>query len=179
MTQPHHQFFDFYRASLRATGDSIGWSLEGAERLRSHQLAVIKEAQAAHAEVSAMINDAKGFEDLAAIPGKLANIQSRTMLSYWGGLYRMASESQSEVASRMQAQMEQIRDNSQKMLGATTDGQVPMLAALQPLVNAASSVYALGTRATEEATKFATGTWKTAGAVSTRGTDVNRHQRAA
>lgn len=179
MTQPHHQFFDFYCASLRATGDTIGSSLEGAERLRSHQLAVIKEALAAHAQVSAMINDAKGFKDLAAIPGKIADIQSRTMISYWSGLCQMASESQSEMARRMQAQMEQIRENSQKMLGATTDGQAPMLVALQPLVNAASSVYALSARATEEATKFATGTWKTAGAGSTRRTGVNQHQKSA
>jgi len=179
MTQPNNHLFDFHRASLKATGDTIRWSLEGTERLRSHQLAAITEALASHAQVTAMVNEAKDFEELVAVSGKLVNIQSRTMISYWNGLYQMASESQTEVARRMQTQAEQIRENSRKILGVSTAGQAPMLAALQPLVDAASSVYDLSARATEEATKFATGAWKTASAGTTRRTGVNGHQKSA
>lgn len=155
MTQPQYEFFDFYRAGLKAAGGTIKTSLEDAQRLRNQQLSAIKESLASHAQVATMVDDAKGFEDLAAVPGKLFDIQCQAVLSYWNGIYQMASESQNEVTSRMQAQAEQVRENFQKVLGAATNGQNPMRAALLPLVNIASSALALSARANEEATKLA------------------------
>lgn len=178
MTQPQYQFFDLYRASLKTAGDAIKAPLEFSERLRNRQLSAIKESLAAHARVAAIVDNAKGVEDLVGVPGNLVDIQCQTVISYWNSIYQIASESQTEFAKRMQAQAEQIRENSQKILGAGTDGQLPMMAALQPLVNAASSAYALSVRATEEATKLAATQLATAHA-GTRGSSGNGHRKAA
>ena len=164
MTNPQDQFFDFYRAGLKVAGDLIGVSLEGAERLREQQLAAINEALASHARAVAEIDDAKSFEELVAVQGKLASAQYQTVIGYWNGVYQVAGESQAEVTRRVQAQAEQIRENFQKTLGAATGGSVPIMAALQPLVDVASSAYALTARATEEATKLAAAQLATANA---------------
>lgn len=164
MTNPQDQFFDFYRAGLRATGDMIKASLEGAERLRRQQLVAIEEALASHAQAVAEIDAAKGFEGLVAVQGRLASTQYQTVIGYWNDLYQAAGESQAEITKRVQAQAEQIRDSFQKTLAAIPGGSVPMMAALQPLVDAASSAYALTARATEEATKLAAAQIATANA---------------
>ena len=164
MTNPQDQFFDFYRAGLKATGDMIRASLEGAERLRKQQLAAIEEALASHARVVVEIDDAKGFEELVAVQGKLASAQYQAAIGYWNGIYQAAGESQAEVTRRVQAQAEQIRENFQKTLGAAPGGSVPMMQALQSMVDAASSAYALTARATEEATKLAAAQVATANA---------------
>ena len=155
MTNPQDQFFDFYRAGLKASGDIIRASLESAERLRRRQLAAIDEALTLHARTVAEIDDAKGFEELVAVQGKLAGAQYQTLIGYWNGIYQAAGESQAEVTKRVQAQAEQMRDTFQKTLAAAPGGSVPMMAALQPLMDMASSAYALTARATEEAAKLA------------------------
>lgn len=157
MTNPQDQFVDFYRAGLKATGDMLRASLEGAERLRTQQLAAIGEALAAHEQSVAEISQAKGFEELFAVQAKIAGAQSQAVIGYWNGLYQAAGENQAEINKRVQAQVEQIRDNFQQALSAAPGGSVPMMQALQSLVDATSSAYALTARATEEAAKLAAG----------------------
>lgn len=164
MTNAQDQFFDFYRAGLKTTGEMITASLEGAERLRKQQLAAISEALASHASVVAEIDEAKGLEELVAVQGKLASAQYQTVIGYWNGIYEAAGESQANVTRHVQAQAEQIRENFQKTLGSATGGSVPIMAALQPLIDAASSVYAFTARTTEEATKLAAAQVATANA---------------
>ena len=164
MTNPQNQFFNFYRAGLQVAGDLIGVSLESAERLRGQQLAAINEALASHARAVAELDEAKSFDELVAVQGKLASAQYQTVIGYWNGIYQVAGESQAEVTRRVQAQAEQIREDFQKTLGVATGGSVPIMAALQPLVDVASSAYALTARATEEATKFAAAQFATADA---------------
>ena len=155
MTNPQDQFFDFYRAGLKASGNMIRASLEGAERLRKQQLAAISEALASHARTVAEIDGAKGFDELVAAQGKLASAQYETVIGYWSSIYQAAGESQADVTRHVQAQAEQIRESFQKTLVANPGGSAPIIAALQPLIDAASSAYALTARATEEATKLA------------------------
>lgn len=164
MTNPQDQFFDFYRAGLKASGDMIKASLEGAERLRTQQLTAINEALAAHARAVAEIDHAKGFEELVAVQGKLAAAQYQTVIDYWNGIYQAAGESQAELSKRVQAQAEQIRENFQKTLGAAPSGSAPIIAALQPLMDVASSAYVLTARAAEETAKLAAAQLATANA---------------
>lgn len=178
MAQPQDLFFDCYRSGFKVASDMLKSALESAAGLRHHQLAATKESLASHAQVAAVVDNAKDFEDMVAVPGKLANIQFQAMLSYWNGFYQMASESQTEVARRIQAQIEQNRENFQKIPGVGTDGSIPVMTALQPWVNVASTVYELSARATEEAAKLAAARLATANA-GVRGTSGNGHRKAA
>lgn len=164
MTNPQDQVLDFYRASLKATGDIITASLKAAERLRTQQLAAISAALGSHERAVAEIDAAKGFEELVAVQGKLASAQYQSVVDYWNGICQSAGQGQAEVTRQVQAQAAQIRENFQKALGAGSGGSNPMMAALQPLVDAASSAYAMTARATEEATKLAAAQLATANA---------------
>lgn len=155
ISQSQAELFDFYRASLKATGSATRVSLEGTVRLRTTQLRVIDEALAEHARLNAEIDAAKNLEDLLAVSGKLAGAQYQTLISYWGAIYEAIGENQVEVACLVESQAEQIHFDLQGTLGSAPGNPVPVLAALQPLMEAASSAYALTARATAEATKLA------------------------
>jgi hypothetical protein len=155
ISQSQAELFDFYRASLKATGSATRVSLEGTVRLRTTQLRVIDEALAEHARLTAQIDAAKGLEDLLAVSGKLAGAQYQTLISYWGAIYEAIGENQVEVARLVESQAEQIHFDLQGTLGTAPGNPVPVLAALQPLMEVASSAYALTARATAEATKLA------------------------
>lgn len=164
MTNPQEQFLDLYRAGLKATGDMMKVSLQGAERLRTQQLAAINEALSAHAQAIAEINSAKGIDELVAVQAKLAGTQYQTVISYWTCLGQAATEQQVEITKQVQVQVAQIRDNFQQALNAVPSGPDPITRALQSLVDATSSAYALTARATEEAAKLAAAQVATANA---------------
>ena len=155
MMNSQQQLLDFYRAGLSATGDMMRASFEGAERLRTQQLAAIKEALAAHVSAVAEIKDAKGIDELVAIQAKLAGTQYQTVIGYWSSVGEAAREQQLDITRRVQAQIAQIRDNVQQALGAAPAGFEPFVQALRSLVDTTSAAYALTARATEEAAKLA------------------------
>ena len=155
MTHPENQFFDFYRASLKTTGDTARASLEAFVRLRKRQLECIEEALVTHASVLAEINAAKDISELISASGKLAGAQYQTLISHWNGICEAVGENQAEVSRLMQSQVEQIRDSFHNTLGAAPDAPLPILAALQPLMEVASSAYVLTARATAETAKLA------------------------
>ena len=151
MTQMQHSFFDFYRIGFKSASDLARSSLEGAARLRNHQLAVIQDALASHAQVAALVNEARGPNELIALPAHLASLQTRTMMTCWAGFFQLASEQQIETAGRLKAQAEQGCDNLRQMFTAGSQGPASMMAALQPLFGTASSAYGLGRRMGEQA----------------------------
>lgn len=155
MTQPQDQFFDFYRATLKATSDATRASLEGAARLRRKQLANIEEALATHSRVVTQLDAAKDLNQLIAASGELAGAQYQTLISYWNGIYEAVSENQADVSRLVQAQVEHFRDDFPSTLVAAPAVPMPVLAALQPMMEVASTAYALTARATAEATKLA------------------------
>ena len=163
MTHPQDQFLDLYRAGLKAAGDMMRASLEGAERMRSQQLAAIGEALAANARTAAEIGNARSFEELVALQGRLAAAQYESVIGYWSSLGQLAGEQQAEITRRVQAQVEQIRDGFNRALGALPGASDPMARAMQSLVEATSSAYALTAQATEEAAKLAAAQAATAG----------------
>ncbi|MEO6320257.1 MAG: phasin family protein [Polaromonas sp.] len=141
MTQTQHPFFDFYRAGFRAASDMARASLEGAARLRNHQLAVIQDALDSRVQVAALVNDARGPNEFIALPAHLASLQARTMMACWASFCQLASEQQIEAAGRLKEQAGQGCENLSQMV-----------AALHPLYSAASSACDLGRRAGEDAT---------------------------
>lgn len=155
MTQPQSQLFDYYRASLKATSDATRAYLEGAVRLRTQQLAGIDEALTTHTEVVTELNAAKDLEELILVSRKLANAQYQSLVAYWSGIFEAIGENQAGVMRLVQTQVEQIRTDFQGKLGADADTPAPILAALQPLMEVASSACALTARATEQAARLA------------------------
>ncbi|MGV8805568.1 MAG: phasin family protein [Polaromonas sp.] len=153
MTQTLHPFFDFYRVGFKTASDMARSSLEGAARLRNHQLAVIQDALESHAQVAALVNEARGPNELIALPAHLASLQTRTMMTCWAGFFQLASEQQIETAGRLKAQAEQGCENLRQMFAAGSHTQATMMTALQPLLGAASSACDPGRRAGEESTK--------------------------
>lgn len=164
MSTPQDQCLDFYRASLKATVDMMRASLEGAERLRSQQLAAVNGALAANTKLAAEISGANSFEQLMALQTKLVAVQAEAVMGYWSSLGQAAVENQAEMSKRVQTQVAQIGDTFRDSLKAVPGGNQPMLQALQSLVDATSSAYAMTARATEEAAKLAAAQIATANA---------------
>src|SRR6185436_19387483 len=119
------------------------------------QLAYIDEALAAHAQVLDEVSAAKDIGELMIANRKLASAHYQTLISHWSGICEAVGENQTEITRLVQSQMEQIRDDFQSKLGAVPEVPAPMLAALQPLMEVASSAYLLTARATAEAAKLA------------------------
>lgn len=147
MAQTLYPFFDIYRAAFRTAGDAVRSSLEGAARLRNHQLAVIKDALDSHAQLAATVGDANGTDQFVTLPANLASMQLRMVMGYWSSFFQLAAEHQIESAGRIRAQAEQHRENFRNMLAAGSDGHASMVATLQPLINAASLACDLGRHA--------------------------------
>lgn len=151
----HEEFFDFYRSTLKATSEATRASLEGASRLRRKQLANIEEALATHKRVLAELDAARDLDSLIAASGELASAQYQTLITYWNGIYEAVGVNQAEVTRLVQSQVEHFRDEFPDTLIAAPAVPAPVLAALKPLMEVASSAYALTARATAEATKLA------------------------
>ena len=164
MTNPQEQFLDFYRTGLKATLDLLRASLEGAERLRSQQLAAVNTALAANTKLAAEISGADSVEQLMALQTRLAAIQAETAVGYWSSLGQAAVENQAEMSKQLQSQIVQIGDSFRDSLKIAPGGNQPLLQAFQSLVDATSSAYAVTARATEEAAKLATAHIATANA---------------
>ena len=161
MTQQLEECSGFYRYGLSVGLDMIEARLKEAQSLRKQQLAAIGNALSAHAGAVAELDNAKGVEELLALQAKLLRIQFEAVSGYWVGILQVAGESQVQAAKRGQVQAHQILEKLRMALGAVSDGSVPVMAALQPLVNATSSVYALAARATQETARRSADQWTT------------------
>ena len=164
MTTAQDQFVDFFRAGLKVTVEMMRASLEGAERLRSQQLAAVASALAANAKLAAEISGANSVEQLMALQTKLAGVQAEAVMGYWNSLGQAAVENQTEMSKRVQAQVAQIGDSFRDSLKAAPGANQPVLQAFQSLVDATSSAYAVTARATEEAARLAAAQIATANA---------------
>jgi len=95
---------------------------------------------------------------------KLAGVQAQAAISYWNGIREADGECQDEITKRVQMYAEQIRGNLRTTLGEAPDGSLPIVAALQPLMEVASLATALTARTTEEAATLAAAQLATANA---------------
>jgi hypothetical protein len=150
------QSFDFCRAAFAAAVDMMTATLEGAERLRTHQLAIITQMLTENAELTAKISDTKSLDDLVAVYATLAGIQFKNISVYWSGIHRVAGENQVAFHDREQAQsMEMQRHLAKSFEVAVNGGPEPVVEAVKATVTAISAGLSILARATAESVKLA------------------------
>src|SRR6186997_1450231 len=97
MTKSDNQFFDLYRSGLEAFLDMTKTSVQGAERLREHQLKAINEAFSEAGETGRQFGAVRSLEELLELQSKLAPVQLEKAMRYWGGLYATGARNQVEI----------------------------------------------------------------------------------
>jgi hypothetical protein len=131
-------------------------TVEGAERLRTHQLEAINQMLAENAELAARINDTKSAEDLMAVYAALAGSQFRNLSVYWNGIQRVVSENQAALQNRVQAQSVEMQQHlTQSLEVAVNGGPEPVVEAVKATVSAISTGLSVLARATAEGVKLA------------------------
>jgi hypothetical protein len=150
------QSFDLCRAGLTAAVHVMTAAVEGAERLRTHQLAIITQLLTENVELAAKINDTKSLDDLTGAYAALAGTQLRNISIYWSGIHRVVSENQVALHNRVQAQsVEMQRHLTQSLEGAVNGAPEPVVEAVKATVTAISAGLSTLARATAESVKLA------------------------
>ena len=155
MTKSDNQLFDLYRSGLEAFIDIAKTSVQGAERLREHQLKAIHEAFTEAGETGRQIGSAKSLDELLELQSKLAPTQLEKAMRYWSGLYAAGARNQVEIMQQMQSKVSSFTEACNATLDAAPQGTEPVVAPLKSAVTAICSAYTLTARAGEEAAKLA------------------------
>jgi phasin family protein len=155
MNKSDNQIFDLYRSGLEAFLDLSRTSVQGAERLREHQVKAINEAFSEAGETGRQIGSAKTLEELLELQAKLAPAQLEKAMRYWGGLYATGARNQVEIMQQMQTKVNSFTEACRATLDAAPQGTEPVVAPLKSAVTAMCSAYTLTARAGEEAAKLA------------------------
>jgi phasin family protein len=155
MTKSENQFFDLYRTGLEAFLEMTRTSVQGAERLRAHQVKAINEAFSEAGETGRQIGSVKSLDELVELQAKLAPAQLEKALRYWSGLYATGARNQVEMMQQMQTKVTDFTEACRATLDAAPQGAEPVVAPLKSAVTAMCSAYTLTARAGEEAAKLA------------------------
>jgi hypothetical protein len=150
------QSLDFCRAGLAATIDMMTATVEGAERLRTHQLEFITHMLTENAVLAAKINDTKSVDDLMAVYATLTGAQFKNLSAYWSGLHRVVGENQVALHNRGQAQSMELQRHFAHSLEVTVSGgPEPVVEAVKATVTAISAGLSTLARAAAESVKLA------------------------
>jgi len=155
MAKSENEFLDLYRAGLDAVLDITKVSLQGAERLRAHQLKTINDALSEAGETGKQIGSVKSFEELLELQAKFAPTQMEKAMGYWSGLYATTARNQVEILQQMQSKASDISEAYRATLDAAPRGTEPVVAPLKSVMTAMYSAYTMTARATEEAARLA------------------------
>jgi phasin family protein len=155
MIKSDNQFFDLYRSGLEAFLDLTKTSVQGAQRLREHQIKAMNEAFSEAGETGRQIGSARSFDELIELQGKLAPAQMEKAMRYWSGLYATGARNQVEIMQQMQSKVSDFTEACKATLDAAPQGTEPVVAPLKSAVTAMCSAYTLTARAGEEAAKLA------------------------
>lgn len=155
MTKSDNQLFDLYRSGLEAFIDLARTSVQGAERLREHQMKCLHEAFSEAGETGRQVGSAKTLEQLIELQSKLAPTQLEKAMRYWSGLYATGARNQVEIMQQMQNKVTDFTEACRATLDAAPQGTEPVVAPLKSAVTAMCSAYTLTARAGEEAAKLA------------------------
>jgi hypothetical protein len=156
MNNLQDQSLDVCRAGLTAAVDMMTATVQGAERLRTHQLAAITQMLAENAELAARIDDTKSMDDLMAVYAALAGAQFKNLSVYWNGIQQVVSENQAALHERVQAQnVAMQRHLAHSIEVAVNGGPEPVVEAVKATVTAISSGLSVLARATAESVKLA------------------------
>jgi phasin protein len=149
------QSLDFGRAGLVAAVDMMTATMEGAERMRTHQLAIINQVLTENAGLSARINSAKSLDDLMAVYTTLAGTQFKSMSAYWSGFHRVVGENQVALHNRGQAQIiEMQRHLATSLEVAVNGGPEPVVEVVKATVTAITSGLSTLARAAAESVRL-------------------------
>lgn len=154
MPNSKSNLFELYQSGLVSALDVMKVCLEGAEKLRSEQLAAIRDGMTELARSCNEVGEAKSFETLFALQSRISAWQFERVLSHWSGLAQSGSDAQAEVLRQVHKQLIEIRERFRETLNAATGGSEPLMNAIQSMLASTSTAYALSARATEEAIKF-------------------------
>lgn len=154
MPNAQSNLFELYQSGLLSALDVMKVCLEGAEKLRSEQLAAIRNAMTELSRSCDEVSETKSFETLFALQSRISAWQFERVLGHWSGIAQSGSEAQAEVLRQVHKQLVQIRENFRSTLSAATNGSEPLMNAIQSMLASTSTAYALSARATEEAVKF-------------------------
>src|SRR4051812_16895361 len=102
MTKSDNQLFDVYRTGLEAFLDITRSSVQGAERLREHQLKAMNEAFSEAGETGRQMGSVRSLEEWVELQSKLAPTQLEKAIRYWSGLYAAGARNQVEIMQQMQ-----------------------------------------------------------------------------
>jgi len=155
MTKSDNQLLDLYRSSLEAFLDIARTSVQGAERLREHQLKAFHEAFSEAGETGRQFGSARTLDELLELQSRLAPTQLGKAIRYWSGLYATGARNQVEIMQQMQNKVTNFTEACRATLDAAPQGTEPVVAPLKSAVTAICSAYTLTARAGEEAAKLA------------------------
>lgn len=176
MPNAQSNLFELYQSGLLSALDVMKACLQGAEDLRTKQLAAIRTAMTELSRSCDEVGEAKSFETLFALQSRISAWQFEKVLGHWSGIAQSGSESQAEVLRQVHKQLVQIRDRFRDTLNAATGGSEPLMNAIQSMLASTSAAYALSARATEEAVKFGAAQAATADAAIRYSTEKGRQR---
>src|SRR5262249_54096897 len=130
-------------------------SVQGAERLREHQLKAIHEAFSEAGDCGRQIGSAKTLDELIELQSRLAPSQLEKAMRYWSRLCATGARNQVEIRQQMQSKVTDFTEACRATLDAAPQGTEPVVAPLKSAVTAICSAYTLTARAGEEAAKLA------------------------
>ena len=145
------QLFSFYCSGVEAMVNMTKVWLEGAERLRAHQLKSINDALSEVADTEKQIKSAKTFEELIEIQARLMPGRMGQAMGYWGGLCAGTARNNMDIARQAQHEVSDIANACRTTLEATPAAADPIMAPLKSAVTALCSAYTYTARAAEEA----------------------------
>lgn len=150
------QALDFGKSNLIAGAEMMKLTAEGAMRLRTHQLTMIKQALQENEGLSDQIREAKSSENLITLCATLAGIQLKYATDYWSGMQRVASENQAALQELSQTQnMEMQRQLATSIEVAVNGGPEPVVEAVKATVTAITVGLSTLARATAESMRLA------------------------
>lgn len=170
------QFFQFQCATLGATLEIMKIYLEGAQRIRAHQLKMINEALIDYAESAKQVQSAKSDEELLAIQERMARAQTEKLIRYWNGLYQAAAQTQGEILNR--ATISGTGEGLRHSLRTAAGAHQHYMDALRSMADAAVSAFLPAGHPFEQAAREAEGEVASAHAGIQHG-DASRKRKAA
>src|SRR4029079_2789201 len=144
MPNAQNNLFELYRSGLISALDVMKVCLEGAEKLRSQQLAAIQNAMTELSRSCEEVGEAKSFETLFALQSRISAWQFERVLGHWSGIAQAGSESQAEVLRQVHKQLIQIRERFRDTLDAATGGSGPPMNAIPAVRTSHPTPDALG-----------------------------------
>lgn len=137
---PAQPIFNLYNSSLKAgLGFTNTW-LEGALRVRQHQMEQISAAMSGHENIARQLEEKGDASEFHAVVLELARNQVEMSLAYWSGLGQALRESHLELGKQMSSGTLQMIDGWHQSLEEAPLSMVPapMMSTFRAAINVAS-----------------------------------------